>query len=183
MNAFAGSIARWLADYYLLATLLLAASLAVTWCVAQPARRVAVTRAALAGLALLAVLCAVPGWSVVHLMTREASPPPAAIVAPAIENESLAVETTPIEAPVEAMPLAQMPATASPPAAVHVPITTRLSDLVAWAFLFGSLAVVAWQVLGNWRARVLVRQARIAPPELQRMLLELSGAARVAGVE
>ena len=56
------TLARWLADYYLLATLLLAVSLIAGQCIAQPARRVALVRATLASLALLAVLV----WRVVR---------------------------------------------------------------------------------------------------------------------
>lgn len=166
------TVARWLADYYLLASVLLVTALGLSWLIAQPARRVSLTRATLAGLVLLAMLCALPGWSVVHLMTREASPPAAAIVRPVIERETAAVETTPVEAPV-ARPLPEVPASVSPPAAAPVPGTTRLSDVVVWAYLAGSLLVIAWQLLGHWRARALVRRARPAPLELQWMLVEI----------
>ena len=69
MNPFIDSFARWLADYFLLSTLLLATVLVLFKSIAQPARRMAVARPALVGLFLIAGLCAMPGWSLVHLMT------------------------------------------------------------------------------------------------------------------
>ena len=66
MNMVAAS--RWLWDYQLLATLLLIAVLVVGKLIAQPARRMAVDWSAAMGLLILAVLCAMPGWSIVHLL-------------------------------------------------------------------------------------------------------------------
>jgi protocatechuate 3,4-dioxygenase beta subunit len=62
MSAFAESLLRWLADYYVLATALLAATFVCLVFVRQPARRLAVAWAATAGLVVLAVLTALPGW-------------------------------------------------------------------------------------------------------------------------
>jgi uncharacterized membrane protein len=67
---------RWLWDYYLMASVLLAVVLVTGMLIAQPARRMAIHWSAAAGLVLLALLCAVPGWSVVHMISTppEASP-------------------------------------------------------------------------------------------------------------
>jgi protocatechuate 3,4-dioxygenase beta subunit len=62
MSAWWDSLAVWLADYYLAATLLLAAACAALALVRQPARRLAVGWAAMGSLAVLAVLAALPGW-------------------------------------------------------------------------------------------------------------------------
>ena len=67
----AESLALWLADYYLLASVLLFAALASSWFLKQPAQRLAVTKATVVALFLLAMLCATPGWSLVHLFTTK----------------------------------------------------------------------------------------------------------------
>jgi hypothetical protein len=77
MTRFAESYAVWLADYYLLATVLLALSLTGIVVLKQPAQRLMVTKSTLVALVLLAILCAVPGWSVIHLLAAERPPTPA----------------------------------------------------------------------------------------------------------
>jgi beta-lactamase regulating signal transducer with metallopeptidase domain len=62
MSAWWQSLAQWLVDYYVLATLLLAAAFVCLVLIRQPARRLAVGWAAMGSLALLAILVAVPGW-------------------------------------------------------------------------------------------------------------------------
>jgi beta-lactamase regulating signal transducer with metallopeptidase domain len=76
MSPWSEALARWLVDYYVLATLLLAAAAAALAFVRQPARRLAVAWAALGSLALLAVLTALPGWP--RLTVRPAEEPVAA---------------------------------------------------------------------------------------------------------
>ena len=56
------ALAYRLIDYYIAATIILAVVLIVQRFIRQPARRVALQWGALVGLALLAFLCAVPGW-------------------------------------------------------------------------------------------------------------------------
>ena len=67
----AESLALWLADYYLLASVLFFAALASSWFLKQPAQRLAATKATIVALFLLAMLCAIPGWSLVHLFTAK----------------------------------------------------------------------------------------------------------------
>lgn len=178
MNLFAESFVRWLADYYLLSTLLLVVTLAVNWFVAQPARRVAITRATLAGLALLAALCALPGWSVLHLITHEADVVPTTIASAPITKEDYVVEAIPVVAPMEPTPLPAMPEVASVPPTTtsEATLVTQVSavDVVSFAFLTGTIVVLAWQLIGHWRARVLLNGARNASTELQEMLNELA---------
>jgi hypothetical protein len=71
MNGLSESVALWLADYLLLASVLLLIVLAAFAALAQPVQRLAVTKAVLFSLVLVALLCALPGWSVVHLLTAE----------------------------------------------------------------------------------------------------------------
>ena len=71
MNDFVDSFAYWLADYYLATTVLLAAALVAMRLVGQPVKRLAVAKAAIVSTLALAVLCAMPGWSVMSLSMRE----------------------------------------------------------------------------------------------------------------
>src|SRR4051794_21248009 len=71
MTRFAELYAVWLADYYLLATVLLALSLTGIALLKQPAQRLMIVKSTLVALGLLAILCALPGWSVVHLLAAD----------------------------------------------------------------------------------------------------------------
>ena len=62
-NAFsADRLVQWLADFYLLATLLLCVALAARRWIGQPAHRLTVAWLVAAELAVLAVVCALPSW-------------------------------------------------------------------------------------------------------------------------
>ncbi len=63
MNAILDGAALWLADFHLVATVLLLAVLAALAVVRQPAQRLAVAKATLGALAGLVLLGALPGWS------------------------------------------------------------------------------------------------------------------------
>lgn len=63
--------APWLADFQLLAAALLLGVMLAIAALRQPAQRLAVAKSTLAALAALAILCAVPGWSLVHLLSDE----------------------------------------------------------------------------------------------------------------
>src|SRR5262249_19131217 len=91
-SAGAESFLGWLVDFYVLATLLLAAALACLGFVRQPARRLAVAWATLGGLAVLAVLTTLPGWPRLSLdgAAQNEPPPPGA---PAASAETYSVTT------------------------------------------------------------------------------------------
>ena len=82
MNYFATSVCLWLADFFLLSTVLLVLALTVLAVLHQPAHRVAITKATFIALVLLANLCAVPRWSLVHLISHASSPLPPAAASP-----------------------------------------------------------------------------------------------------
>ena len=75
MNAWYDFAFAWFADYYLLATIMLAVVLATSLVVRQPARRIAIAWSTAGALLLMAVLVALPGWSVVHLFGAPPSMP------------------------------------------------------------------------------------------------------------
>jgi hypothetical protein len=62
VNAFLESVAVWLADFFVLASVLLAASLALRVVVRGPAARVSLAWWTWLGIAAIAVLTALPAW-------------------------------------------------------------------------------------------------------------------------
>src|SRR5690242_6568112 len=115
----------WLADYQLLAAALLLGVMLAIAALRQPAQRLAVAKSTLAALAALAILCALPGWSLVHLLNEQPTAheatttvpsesislaPPAVTSTPPLETENAAI-TQPTTSP------AASPQPAPPPAA------------------------------------------------------------------
>ena len=62
MRPWTETMSDWLVDYYALTTVVLVAAVVVMGRLRQPARRLSVARSAVVGLAMLAVLAALPGW-------------------------------------------------------------------------------------------------------------------------
>lgn len=171
----------WFADYYLLSTLLLGVVLLVGTSMRQPARRLALAWATVAGLMLLGGLLAVPGWSVVHVL---GSPPPR----PAQPQGRIALES-PTSAPVsrttdfESIPTYVPPAEVLEEAREHTQVVTpvratvrevNLSPYFLLPLLVGSSAVFGWLALGAWQTYRLVRHSSPPPPEVDSLLAVLS---------
>ncbi len=68
----AAGLIRWLADFYLLATVLLLIAMAARRCIRQPLHRLTLAWVVTLELAALAVVCALPGWPRIALLTRPA---------------------------------------------------------------------------------------------------------------
>ena len=122
MSAFNYTV-LWLADFHVMATALLACALVAMALMKQPARRMAVAKASLAALAALAFLCALPGWSAVHLASQQRRTP---------VEDSLVV---PIERPVtqviphinvDKIPAAEEPLAPMAPPRVVAPTTRHV---------------------------------------------------------
>lgn len=62
MNSWPSAVALWVADYYLLATLLLFLTWAAMRFVRQPVHRLTLAWVTMAGLAVLAATCSLPTW-------------------------------------------------------------------------------------------------------------------------
>ncbi|TWU21967.1 carboxypeptidase regulatory-like domain-containing protein [Bythopirellula polymerisocia] len=169
MNTLDGS--RWLGDFYLLATLLLGGEFLVCLFAGQPARRIALAWATAGGLIVLAMLCALPGWSSVHLLS------------PAPEIPVWAENLQPIagQAIRQSMPVvprisegSSMPA---PPLRVEPSESISVIDwgvLVLYLFATCSVIVVVWLTLGAWQVRRLRRKAEPAAENILAMLSELT---------
>ena len=77
MSPLLQAIGHCLVDYYLLSSLLLLIGLLGVALMRQPARKLAVMRAIVLGLFPLAVLCALPDWSMLHLARAKPALAPA----------------------------------------------------------------------------------------------------------
>ncbi|MCA9237992.1 MAG: carboxypeptidase regulatory-like domain-containing protein [Planctomycetales bacterium] len=183
MNATWYEFVGWFVDYQLLAGGLLAAALAAAWLLKQPAHRTAALRPALVGLAALAVLCAAPGWSLIHLGGPAAEPIAAATPTPPV------MQATPtVDAPVLAAhpPLASpsippqfttepptLPAAAPPSESVQAAGPPPALIWGAATFLLGAVVAALWLAAGALQARRLLRRAQPAPAELAAVLSRL----------
>jgi beta-lactamase regulating signal transducer with metallopeptidase domain len=180
------SLALWLADYYLLASVLLFAAIACSLFMKQPAQRLAITKATIAALFLLAILCAIPGWSLVHLFTSEQPQ--------AIGSQAELVEI-PLGHDLQTLPAGEFigvepPVTATPPIENNPPATTTAPSTnwreLPWAWIIvaahatGSALVIAWLVLGAIAAYRLQRSAEYAPAELNALLAEVAALQHVS---
>ncbi|HEX2477433.1 MAG TPA: M56 family metallopeptidase, partial [Lacipirellulaceae bacterium] len=181
MNQLLETIANWLADYYLLSTVLLALSFAVLSLTRQPARRRALAQSATAGLFLLAALCAMPGWSMVSLLTHRPT-----TSSPQASHESHELQSAD-DAPVVDGVLPNnagashiMPTVSTSKHAAATPASSDASRqfpwpaLVALAWSGGALAIVMWLAIGSFAASRLRREAQPASSDLVELMKRLS---------
>jgi beta-lactamase regulating signal transducer with metallopeptidase domain len=173
MIRFADWLGHWSVDVYLLSATLLVLALAAMAVQRQPVHRLAVAKSLLVALALLAALCAVPGWSVLHLMTAK----------PEVRREIDQVALAPVRpvpqprnSPVVDRPFAPpLPAVAPTQPIENEP---RMS-FDAWSVagvteLIGALGVVAWLVTGWVAARKLRRRSQEASTPVQQLLRDIA---------
>ena len=185
MNTLSEFLIPWLADFFLLATLLLTTVLLVCWRIDQPARRLAVTRQSFLALFMLAGLCALPGWSLVHLLTAETTtvdfpqgyleadlPSEIPARSPLLDTE---FENIPQTQPAQENSLVEIT-----PAEISIEESMPGTAWLAVFYLGGCLFVLLWQACGGVLARRLVRQATPAPAELQSLLSEITAHTRPA---
>lgn len=177
MTRFAESYAVWLADYYLLATVLLALSLAGMAFLKQPAQRLMVTKSTLLALVLLAILCTLPGWSVVHLLAADR---PAVLAQPPREEPMAVSEAVARPDPTQSNPVRRpaSPTLDTPTADEDLAKsnTPKMSwpTLLAIAHAIGMGCIVIWLTLG-WIASVRLRRTvHVAPPNVSAIMDELA---------
>lgn len=181
MNAIFDGIALWLADFHLVATALLLGVLAALAVVKQPARRMAVVKATLGALAGLAVLCALPGWSAVHLFTDRQAPPSEAIAdrlekVPAEQSATQLIPHLNVDQIPSPQPERQVVSQSE-----SAPASQQSFEAVSWvrvaliAHAAGSAMVVAWLMAGAVMARRIRRGAVAASAELHLALERIAG--------
>ncbi|MBA4107430.1 MAG: hypothetical protein C0485_16960 [Pirellula sp.] len=170
--------ALWLADYQLLAAALLLGVMLALASLRQPAQRLAVAKSTLAALAALALLCALPGWSLVHLLSEPQTSITSVAPTP-FDTSSLAQSDsllTPYESPATLAPSSpsiERSVSAQPVAVPAKPIDW--SVILVAAYATGSAAVTLWLITGAILARRVRQQATPAPRELQELLQQLCG--------
>jgi beta-lactamase regulating signal transducer with metallopeptidase domain len=180
MSPLFESIALWLADVHLLGGALLAVVLPALLLLRQPAQRMALAKSALAALAALVVLCALPGWSLVHILSAEAPPTSVAVAVSEPSAEPFTAPGVQYDPKVDAYffpapPPDEVASAAPAPEATTLPTISWPATLVLLQ-AGGSAAVVAWLAAGAIMVRRVRSTSQPASPELQRLLAEVSGA-------
>ncbi len=186
----------WLVDYYALATVILVAAVVVMGRLRQPARRLTVARSAVVGLAMLAVLAALPGWPRACWRGRPGRTRPDRPTVAAASGQDSGI-TTPAQlgtrlAPRDATPTGPSllsghaesiragGASTQPGAgpSVRIPTvewTSDWPDLAGRALVAGGALVLAWLGIGLWRTAVIRRQSRPAPQWSREVLAHIVG--------
>ncbi|MBN1591010.1 MAG: M56 family metallopeptidase [Pirellulales bacterium] len=186
LTSRAGWLLGWLADYYLLATLFLAALLLARQWIRQPAHRLTLAWVVSVELIVLAVICALPFWpriSLVGVLTPEATPAAVDSNNPTPPmTGTLRLQRLPQPAPHNTSTEKSTEATPSPVAlAAAEPKPVEPLDWIglgAKAYLFGIAGVglwLAWGVLGSVRILLAARPAcRVLQDQLARLTTDES---------
>lgn len=174
LEALQSEVTRWLWDYYLLATVLLVAILLVTKLLAQPARRMAIHWSTAGGLLVLAVLCAIPGWSLIHMLSATVPmDPPSTQLHPGSQNLMLPSEPPLVlqQAPIED---AQIQIQTQPAPEPMVSWNLDFQVLSCLVFAAGSTLLLIWLTIGHLLMRRLCSRAHDAPTEVLALFETLS---------
>ena len=192
INAVAFPLVGWLADFYLLATLLLGLSFIGFRWIRQPVHRLAAAWIVIVELALLAIVCGLPGWPRISLVAQVPKEAPAAVPAfpmdiPLEVQEGLASDDQRVGSAVRTTDSPHDRAF-SPAVAVGSGVRTTAPTfaLPAWpilvggVFLLGAALVGCWLLWGAAATIVLCRRATAAPPALFAQLAEIVRNTRAA---
>lgn len=178
MNIWETLVASRLTDYYVLATIFLAAVAVAMRCTAQPARRIVIAWAAMGGLSLLLVLCFLPGWERIQLPQLAGSILQQSSSARVQAEELHAVGTRAVPAPAVDTRAASLTAPASvAPAArrpAPLPALPSITTIVQTMFISGMLAVALWLAWGGIQTRLICRRAALAPRALRTLLADVA---------
>lgn len=193
MSTWTQLLFQWLADYYLLATVLLALALAAGRMLRQPVQRDFLATVTVLGLMALAILCATPTWPRLSLaksnftapiQDRPHAPsirPPEIIVRQ--PREEIFKSIVPPRTILTSAPQPIAPAPSSTPAprpallesqSIHIDVYR----LIAGGFVVGAATVSVWLLIGSLRVRRFCRLSQSAPEFAQRELEQIVGAAR-----
>jgi beta-lactamase regulating signal transducer with metallopeptidase domain/protocatechuate 3,4-dioxygenase beta subunit len=197
-DAIARSVLLWLADVYLLSTLLLAIVLGLLFAIRQPSRRMTVARAAVLGLVLLPVITAMPrwprhSWAVVGF-DQIGSSGTQGLAGPVLSPDSDArVNLGPTRradqnpTPAEGKGAALHPegrSTVAPRLGFAVDSSQHLdrsaplplASLILAAYVTGAVLALGWLVVGAVQTASLRRHAFEAPERLRRLLRQACAA-------
>ena len=196
MRTWSETMSDWLVDYYVLTTVVLVATVVVMGRLRQPARRLSVARSALVGLAMLAVLAALPSWprACWRGQPGRTQPDPQAVAVASAQDSGIATGT---QLGIRPEPRNAMPTGPSVPAgredsiraggastqppvgiSVRTPTVEWMSnwlDLVGRAFVAGGALVLAWLGIGLWQTAVIRCQSYSAPQWSREVLANVVG--------
>jgi beta-lactamase regulating signal transducer with metallopeptidase domain/protocatechuate 3,4-dioxygenase beta subunit len=186
------SIAGWLTDYFLAASVVLVILLLAWRWIRQPAHRIAAAWTVMIELALLAVACALPFWPKVSLLTAKTAnvtnsliltgSPDSSAIGAAKPQEGFGADSATsrtLSAPMDA--LSDAPKTRkisaaqplSPPTPVHRPWTWP--EMLSVGYLAGMSAIGLWLLGGIVAAVRIFRQSRAADDALIAVLSRITG--------
>lgn len=171
MIRFTDSLGLWVADFYLLSSIFLVIALVAIAVLRQPVHRLTMAKSTLVSLGLLAGMCALPGWSVVHLMTAEGES-----LLPPSESEALATNQAPFDQNRFMLggPAFQHKAAILPPSRSGEQPKASWLTVLALLQIAGAIGVVTWLAFGWCAARRLRSSARPAPAELTKWLRDIA---------
>jgi hypothetical protein len=201
MRPWSETVCDWLLDDYALTTVVLVAAVTAMVWLRQPARRMLVARSSVVGLAMLAILAALPGWPRASWHIRPARIQPAHPPEVATSQQDSGI-TTPLQLAAPIQPLRESlrgepepsargeneraeSATGQPAGSdsVRGSAVLPVSDWRAKAgsaFLAGGGFMLAWLGIGFWQTRAIRRRSRPAPQWAQDALARIVGGSRHA---
>lgn len=182
MITFVESISRWVVEYYVLATALLAGTLLFGMATRQPARWISLSWAVTIGLIALAVVTALPRFTLISIPIFDGSP---RVTAP-VENHGNRIRHEPSE-PVlsirQSSPtirFAERNSTATLPESLSDSIASQAKShgpnhqvSLIMGFAVVSCLILSWQTLGAVLTIRLRRMSHLAPKSVQFVLSEL----------
>ena len=185
MNAWTETVLPWLADFYILSTLVLIGVLAAMWLIRQPVQRIGVAWATMANLAALGIICALPYWPRIEWSAALAKVAPSHALSPVLDAESFLPyrrARDPSSAAAAVPPSTPLPAgtvdrsSVEPQAAASsatIAIPNRRPTIVLLLFLSGTVLVAGWLACGAVQAARLCRNASMASASLREQLNQL----------
>jgi BlaR1 peptidase M56 len=201
MRPWSELMSDWLVDYYTLSTAVLVAAVVVMGRLRQPARRLSVARSAVVGLAILAVLAALPGWPRASWRGRPGRTQPnrpsvagtlgpdSAITAPAQlaarlgSPDAMATGTflpAGREESIRAGSGLTLPLVGTSGRIPTVEWRSDWPDLVGRVFVAGAALALAWLGIGLWQTSVIRCRSRPAPKWSRDVLASIVGDGRAA---
>jgi beta-lactamase regulating signal transducer with metallopeptidase domain len=177
MNATLAPLAYWLLDFAVLASLLMLAAIGLRLIVRQPAARVSLAWGTWLGVAILAIVTALPAWPRLELAALLHDKPVAA-------ERLFAEALPPLDPVVVYAALENLPAfiEADEPAA-PAPFWSTLSPLeyASLAWLVAAVLALGWIGLGWWQTRRLLRRSSPVPAWVNEELARLASTGSRAG--
>ncbi|MEM9657694.1 MAG: M56 family metallopeptidase, partial [Planctomycetota bacterium] len=179
MHAIAEVLFDWLVDFMAFSTVVLVLVVAARSRIQQPVRRLALARSTFVGLLLLAILCAAPGWSRVHLARNDF-------------QDSVQASDRLAEVDGDSTPDPRGAAATTLVSNVDGAATSRVTESVdfvsnigptssAWklwivvAYIAGGALVALWQAVGTALVRRVISRASPGTAQLRRLWEDVAG--------